>query len=189
MISDSQLISFLKKGNHKAMEKIYRLYWEEVLDSAFRRLRDEEIAQDITQEIFISLWENREKIQLAGSLRAYFEGAVKYRVINYFRSSVIKEKHKEDLSLLIRDNLEHSAENKLMLKDLHQEVEEAMLDLPEKMRLIFSMSRKQEKSIGEISDELGLSAQTVKNQLTAALKVMRKRLSYLFFLIIIILFI
>ena len=188
MISGSQLISFLKKGDHKAMEDIYSLYWEEVLDSAYKRLRDEEVAQDITQEIFISLWENREKIQLTGTLRAYLEGAVKYRVINYFRSSAIKEKHKEDLSLLLRDDLEHSAENRLILKDLHQEVDEAMLDLPEKMRLIFSMSRKQEKSIGEISDELGLSAQTVKNQLSAALKVMRKRLSYLLLLIICILF-
>ncbi|MNY77538.1 RNA polymerase sigma factor [compost metagenome] len=74
-----------------------------------------------------------------------------------------------------------------MLKDLHQEVDEAMLDLPEKMRLIFSMSRKQEKSIGEISSELGISVQTVKNQLSAALKVMKKRLSYLLFLIICIL--
>lgn len=188
MISGSQLISFLKKGDHKAMEDIYSLYWEEVLDSAYKRLRDEEVAQDITQEIFISLWENREKVQLTGTLRAYLEGAVKYRVINYFRSSAIKEKHKEDLSLLLRDDLEHSAENRLILKDLRQEVDEAMLDLPEKMRLIFSMSRKQEKSIGEISDELGLSAQTVKNQLSAALKVMRKRLSYLLLLMICILF-
>ncbi|AOM79146.1 RNA polymerase sigma factor [Pedobacter steynii] len=187
MISGSQLISFLKNGSHKAMEDIYQLYWEEVLDSAYKRLRDEEIAQDITQEIFISLWENREKIQLTGTLRAYFEGAVKYRVINYFRSSLIKEKHKEDLSLLIRDEVGSSAENILMLKDLHQEVDEAMLDLPEKMRLIFSMSRKQEKSIGEISSELGISVQTVKNQLSAALKVMKKRLSYLLFLIICIL--
>lgn len=170
-----------------AMETIYRLYWEEVLESAYKRLRDEELAQDITQEIFISLWENRERLVVTGTLRAYFEGAVKYKVINYFRSSQIKAQHKEDLVLLIGNENSISAENNLMLKDLHKEVDEALLHLPEKMRMIFSMSRKQEKSITEIAKELDLSVQTVKNQISAALKVLRKKLSYLLFILVVLL--
>lgn len=189
MISETELLALLQRGVHKAMEDIYRLYWEEVLDAAYKRLRDEEIAQDICQEIFISLWENRERIQVKGSLSAYFHGAVKFRVINYFRSSQLKEKHKEDLSLLIREETACSAAQALMLKDLHQQVEEAIQELPDKMRVIFSMSRQEEKSIREISEELNLSAQTVKNQISSALKVMKKRLSYLSLLFICILLI
>lgn len=164
------------------MESIYLRYWEEVLDAAYKRVRDEEIAQDICQEIFISLWESRERIQVNGPLAAYFAGAVKYRVINYFRSSQIKEKHKEDLLLLNYGQTELSAAQGIILKELHQELDEAIQELPEKMRLIFSMSRKEEKSIREIAEELDLSAQTVKNQISSALKVMKKKLSYLVFL-------
>jgi DNA-directed RNA polymerase specialized sigma24 family protein len=52
------------------------------------------------------------------------------------------------------------------------------------MRVIISMSRKQEKSVQEISDELNLSAQTVKNQISSALKLIRKKLAYTLFIII-----
>jgi len=166
------------------MEYLYHNYWEEVLDNAFKRVRDEEIAQDITQEIFISIWEHRERLNIEGSLSAYFKGAVKYKVINYFKSSMVREKHKEDIALLIGDHTAASAENLLLLKDLNKQFDEALQDLPEKMRVIISMSRKQEKSIQEISAELNLSAQTVKNQISSALKLIREKLAYTLFLII-----
>lgn len=171
------------------MEKIYHLHWEAVLDSAYKRVRDEEVAQDITQEIFISLWKNRERLNIEGSLAAYLQGAVKYKVINHFKSAIVKEKHQDDLSLLIGEQHFISAESPLLLKDLHKEIDEAILELPDKMRLIFAMSRKQEKTIQEISVELNLSVQTVKNQISAALKVLKKRLSYLLILSLLIFFI
>ncbi|WP_146186643.1 RNA polymerase sigma-70 factor [Pedobacter sp. HMWF019] len=177
----------LKQGDRLAMENIYRNYWEAVLESAYKRVRDEEVAQDITQEIFISLWENRERLVIEGSLGAYLQGAVKYKVINYFKSAIVKEKHQDDLTMLVGEQSAASAESQLMLKDLHKEIDEAILELPDKMRLIFSMSRKQEKTIQEISMELNLSAQTVKNQISAALKVVKKRLSYLLILSILVL--
>lgn len=169
------------------MENIYRNYWEDVLECTYKRVRDEEIAQDITQEIFISLWENRERLAIEGSLRAYLHGAVKFKVINYFKSAIIKDKHREDLLLLIGEEMELSAENKLIMKDLNKEIDAAISDLPEKMQQVFLMSRRQEKTIREISVELGLSAQTVKNQISAALKVLKERLSYLLVFILVVL--
>lgn len=171
------------------MEEIYQNYWAGVLESAYKRVRDEEVAQDITQEIFISLWENRERLIIQESLQAYLKGAVKYKVINYFKSAIIKDKYREDLKLLMAEQMELSAEKKLMLKDLNKEIDNAILHLPEKMRQIFWMSRKQEKTISEISAELDLSAQTVKNQISAALKVLKKKLSYLLLLVMAMLFI
>jgi len=186
-LSIPDLVTSLKQGDTLAMENIYRNHWEAVLDSVYKRVRDEEVAQDITQEIFISLWENRERLVIEGSLRAYLQGAVKYKVINYFKSAIVKEKHQDDLTMLVGEQNAASAESQLLLKDLHKEIDEALMELPDKMRLIFSMSRKQEKTIQEISQELNLSAQTVKNQISAALKVVKKRLSYLLILSILIL--
>lgn len=171
------------------MEYLYHNYWEEVLDNAYKRVRAEEIAQDITQEIFISIWENRERLNIEGSFAAYFKGAVKYKVINYFKSSLVKEKHKADIALLIGTETAASAENLLLAKELNNQFDEVLLELPEKMRVIISMSRKQEKSIQEISQELNLSAQTVKNQISTALKVIREKLAYTVTLIICLLFI
>jgi len=183
-----ELLRSLRDGEHSAMEYLYHTYWEVVFDTAYKRVRDEEIAQDITQEIFISVWENRERLHIKSSLEAWLKGAVKYKVINYFKSSIVREKYEEDLVQLIGNQAEpSSAESMIMLKELNQQLDHAMLELPEKMRVIFSMSRRQQKSTKEISDELNLSAQTVKNQLSAALKLIRKKLSYTVILIILML--
>jgi len=161
------------------MEEIYRTYWEDVFDIALKKTGDEAVAQDITQEIFISLWENRAAINLSGSLGAYLHGAVKYKVINYFRSGSVKEQHHTALITLMDEQHAAAADDQLILKELHLEVDAAIALLPEKMQLVFSMSRKQEKSIKEIASELDISVQTVKNQISAALKLLKKSLSYI----------
>ena len=176
---NNSLLSSLKQGNHQAMEEIYQIYWEDVFDAALKKTGDEALAQDITQEIFISLWENRKAINLTGSLGAYLHGAVKYKVINYFRSGNLKMQHQTAFTALMDEQQTVSADNKLILKELHLEVDAAIALLPEKMQLVFSMSRKQEKSIKEIASELDVSAQTVKNQISAALKLLKKSLSYI----------
>lgn len=61
------LIASLKQDEKAAMEIIYHTYWEQVFDTAFRRVSDEAIAQDITQDIFISLWEKRHSLEIQES--------------------------------------------------------------------------------------------------------------------------
>ncbi len=173
------LLASLKNGDHSAMEEIYRQYWENIFDTAFKRLGDEDIAQDITQEIFISLWENRSKLNIEHNLDAYLYTAVKYRVINYFRSVSLKDKQKNALLQLMQEEVTAAADTRLILKDLSEELDQAIATLPEKMQRVFSMSRKQQKTIQEIANELNVSTQTVKNQLTSATKLLKKNVSYL----------
>lgn len=173
------LITSLKKDDQSAMEIIYKKHWEQVFDAAYKRIGNDSIAEDITQEIFISLWEKRHSIEIKESLAAYLHGSVKYRVINYFKSNITKEKYRDELIALTSDTSTLHTTNKLLVKEIHQELDIAIAELPERMGQIFSMSRQQEKSNDEISEELNLSVQTVKNQLTAALKIIRKRLAYL----------
>ncbi len=180
------LLSSLQRGSHQAMEKIYQLYWSDVFDAALKKTGDEALSQDITQEIFISLWENHKTINLSGSLSAYLYGAVKYKVINYFRSGNLKEQHQTALTALMDVQQTSTADDKLILKELHLEVDAAIALLPEKMQLVFSMSRKQEKSIKEIATELNVSVQTVKNQISAALKLLKKSLSYILLIAVLI---
>ena len=175
---NSCLIQALKNDDDRSMDELFERYWEFVFDVVFKKLGDEEVAQDITQEIFISLWENRKTIDLTGPLTGYLYGAVKYRVINYFRSETRRNGHHAELSYLMNLELSEKTDSKLLLNDLNKEVETALDLLPERMRLVVSMSRQQDRSIREIASELGISAQTVKNQITAAMKILRESLSY-----------
>jgi len=180
------LLSSLQRGSHQAMEEIYQAYWSDIFDAALKKTGDEALAQDITQEIFISLWENHKTINLSSSLGAYLHGAVKYKVINYFRSGNLKAQHQTALSALMDEKETIAADDKLLLKELHLEVDSAIALLPEKMQMVFSMSRKQDKSIKEIASELDISVQTVKNQLSAALKLLKKSLSYIILITVLI---
>ncbi|WP_406826360.1 RNA polymerase sigma-70 factor [Pedobacter sp. KACC 23697] len=180
------LLSSLQRGSHQAMEQIYQVYWADIFDAALKKTGDEAIAQDITQEIFISLWENCKTINLSGTLGAYLYGAVKYKVINYFRSGSIKEQHQTALTALMDEQHTAAADDKLILRELHLEVDAAIALLPEKMQMVFTMSRKQEKSMKEIAAELDVSVQTVKNQISAALKLLKKSLSYILLMAVLI---
>ncbi|MCW8310529.1 RNA polymerase sigma-70 factor [Sphingobacterium sp. InxBP1] len=171
------LIASLKKGEHFAMEQIFDLYWEDLFDAALKKIGDEDAAQDIIQEIFIKLWENREHIVFSGDLAAYLHGAVKFKIINYFRNNIVKDGHRTELAALMNQQYADAADDLLILHDTEQKVEEAFMQLPERMRQVMLMSRKQEKSIKEIARELNISVQTVKNQITSAMKILRKSLS------------
>ncbi|WP_293782772.1 RNA polymerase sigma factor [uncultured Pedobacter sp.] len=180
------LLSSLRRGSHQAMAEIYQLHWGDIFDVALKKTGDEALAQDITQEIFISLWENHKTIKLSSSLGAYLHGAVKYKVINYFRSGNLKAHHYTALSALMDEKDTIAADHKLILKELHLEVDAAIALLPEKMQQVFSMSRKQDKSIKEIASDLDISVQTVKNQISAALKLLKKSLSYILLIAVLI---
>ena len=170
-----------------AMETIFKNHWETVFDATFKRTGNEVVAQDITQEIFISLWENRENLNIEQSLSAYLYGAVKFKVINYYRSISIRNGHQNEFVSLMNADSGIATDSKLLVKELNLEVESAIARLPEKMRIVISMSRKEEKSIKEIADALDISVQTVKNHITAAMKVLRKNLSYILLLAILLL--
>ncbi len=173
------LIASLKSDDPIAMERIFNAHWEEVFDFAYRKLGDQQLAQDIAQEIFISLWEKRSNLDLMGNLSSYLYGAVKNRVVDYYRSNTLKDSHQAALALLLNGNSAASADEGLILQDTHRALAGAIQQLPERMRLVISMSREEDKTVKEIAGELGVSVQTVKNQITAAMKLLRKNLSYI----------
>ena len=161
------------------MDKIYETWWGKLFDMAYGKVGDEDVARDVVQEVLIYLWENRQQLSIDLSLSAYLHQAVKYRILNYYRSNSIRQGHLEQLKRLADSVFEKHAESNLLSKEINNEIEQAVHELPEKMQVVFRMSKISGKSNQEIADELGISLQTVKNQLSSALKILKKSLSYL----------
>lgn len=177
-VNNDDLLSALKKGHTKALELMYMEYWETLYDDAFIRTQNEDVAKDIVQEIFISIWEKREHLSIKDSIQGYLHQAVKYRVINFFRNELTAGNHYQEMQYT-SNSRESSSDQRLMVKELQGELDEAITNMPGQMRLIFMMSRQEQKSIDEISLELGLSKQTIKNQLSLGVKVLKKHFSYI----------
>jgi len=181
---DIQLFSDLQANDPKAMDEIYEAWWEKLFDFAYGKVGDEDVARDVVQEVLIYLWENRQQLNVETSLSAYLHQAVKYRILNYYKANSIRQSHQEHLIRLADSALELQAESIMMYKEMQGEIDQAVKELPEKMQVVFRMSKISGKSNPEIAAELGISLQTVKNQLSSAVKILKKSLSYLHLLIL-----
>lgn len=161
------------------MDKIFQAYWEDVFSLAMSKTGDPVLAEEITQDIFVSLWESRCRISIKSSLKHYLMGAVKFKIINHYKSNKIAQDHHDRLVLLLELQTQGTADEQILYKELNAEIEDAISSLPGRMGLIFNKSRMEGKSPSEIATEMNLSVQTVKNQTTSALKLIKERLPHL----------
>lgn len=171
LLSDEELVVFLKADHADAVKEIYNRYWQEILLTYHRKLHDQELAEELTQNLFISLWEKRHTAEIK-QLRFYLFGAVKYSIINYYKAQSIKEKHL-DYYRLNKQELENVTEKQVLLHDLSAALEKGIELLPLKTKQVFRLSRMQHQSVKEISSGLNISEKTVEYHITRSVKVLR----------------
>ena len=184
MKEESELLAELRNGNEKAFIALYELYWERLYYTCFQRIRLKEETEDILHELFMDLWNRHEKLEIRSSFAVYIFTALKYKIYRFIDSRNSRGKYVERL-----EGEEHSSgekiEHELEYDELFSLLECKIDELPEKCRLIFRMSRNEEKSAKEISAELNISENTVQNQITKAKKILREELKkYISFILI-----
>ena len=157
----------------KAYEKIFGHYYSDLCRFVLVYVKDKTIAEEIVQEVFITIWEKRKKLNIQHSLKSYLYSSVKNRALNYLRDN--KPHHFADLQIA-RDNEDVSEINYLEYNELSKLIEESINSLPEKCKEIFLLSREENLSNPEIAARLDLSVKTVKNQMGIALQKIRTHL-------------
>lgn len=169
---DEKILELLANGDQQAMEMIFRKYFGYLSLSIHRVLADENAAQDLVQDVFYDLWKKREALNISVSLKAYLRRAGINKAINYLRDRKIKWDDEARLSEQKSD--QPSIIERLEGSELQQHIELCIDGLPERCRLVFTLSRFEEMSYQEIAGHLGISVKTVENQMTKALKILRE---------------
>ncbi len=166
----------LLKGTDEqlAFRLLYDRYWEDLYKKAFRRLNSEEDAEDIVQEIFLSLWRNRHNIEVQDSLAPYLFTALKYGIIKLVQ---LKAKKGIMLPLSVADLENHfdKSDEILEYREMKSRIENEVAELPDRMKQIYQLSKVQHLKNGEIAKLLHISEQTVKNTLVATLKRLKSK--------------
>ncbi|WP_109697592.1 RNA polymerase sigma-70 factor [Chitinophaga deserti] len=175
-VEDSALVDQLGKGDWKAFNAIYSRYAGLLHNYAFNILMDEDECTDVVQDIFVWLWENREKLNI-NHLKGYLLAAVKYKLTRH----IVSSKRKADILKAVPPPAEHFVEENIEIKELRAAIHDFIGTLPPQARKIFRMSREQYLSNKEIGLELGLSEKTVRNQMTITLKKLKVYLGRLSF--------
>ncbi|SER87824.1 RNA polymerase sigma-70 factor [Pedobacter rhizosphaerae] len=173
--TDQGLLMAMRSGDSAAFTEIHHRYYPILYAHASRRLSDRDDVNDLLQELFLYLWNNRMQ-EFSGHLSGYLYTSVRNRIINVYRSKKIRSDYMDSLQNFLEQNQQPIADNLVREKELTLIIEREISALPPQMRLVFEMSRNLHKSHQEIADELSISPLTVKKQIYNSLKILRSKL-------------
>ncbi|NMH87232.1 RNA polymerase sigma-70 factor [Flavivirga sp. Y03] len=159
----------------KKFEKVYNIYWEKVYAICYNNTKKVELAQGMTQEIFKSLWERRDSLQIK-NIENYLARAAKLKVSEYYRNKAIKEKNLNKACENYCDAA-NCTENDVSFSLLVEELAVLVDKLPCQCRNVFKMSREQGLSNKQIASQLQITERAVEYHISKALKFLKSNLS------------
>ena len=171
-LPEENLLVLLKVGDVPAFEELYNRYWSKLYSAAYNRVRSREVAEEIVQDFFTSVWTNKAKLEIKGSFTAYTYTAIRNLIFKYFQKQYHARQY-ENSQALHSAGSDDSTEQLIYLNDLKRALDRQVADLPPKCQGVFNLSRREFKSNKEIASLLEISEKTVENHMTKALKILR----------------
>lgn len=174
-LSDLELLNRIANGEESAFTIMYNRYWQNVYLLAYKHLQSAESAEEVVQEVFMSIWKKRSSAAKVLHLKSYLAGITRFEVYRIWagnKKAAIKSRSAAAISPTLF-NQEHVIENKLLLEC----IEKLANRLPEKCRLVFIYNKLLDLPLPEVATILNISPKTAETHLTKALKFMRKQLN------------
>lgn len=173
--NDIAIIEAWQAGDSDAFEVLYQKYWLKLYVFARRTTPNAEDAQDLIQDVFAQLWMQKEQIDAAVFSESYLFAIVRNKLLDKIRKQYVREEYVQKIVQSSSES-DFSTQQTILTNDLNNHIHRAVDVLPEKCREVFQLSRFEQLSVDQIAQKLQISPQTVKNQLSKALQVVRFRL-------------
>jgi RNA polymerase sigma-70 factor (ECF subfamily) len=175
LITDEELVRKICQGDPSSFEKFFHRYCQVLIDFGRRYVNDTQIAENIVQNVFLKIWEFKEKLDPSANIKTYLYTSVKNQALNYLRHLNVENQYAENVDILTAPTPE---DNKFQ-KEIKESVYKAIAQLPKKTRIIFLMNRFDNLTYKEIAKIQNISIKTVETQMGRALKFLRNHLSHL----------
>jgi len=170
--NEKLLVAELKNHNEKAFRKLFDIYYRDIYTFSLSLLKNIELAEENAQDVFLKIWLYRENLDLQQSFKSYLFTIARNQAFNFLNKAANDLVLREDIFYTSQKS--HSqGDYSIREEDCKKLKKKAMKQLPPKRKQIFKMSRNEGKTYEEISQELGISVNTVKNQMSKALESMR----------------
>lgn len=177
MLNELFVLSKLREGDIKVFEAIFRRYHPPLCLYAGSITGEREVAEEIVQELFYTLWRERERIQLFHSLKSYLYGATRNRSLQYLEHREVRNRYRETyLAGEQEANRTATPQEQMEYSELEALIQRTLQQLPERRLRIFRMHRLEGLKYAEIATTLSLSLKTVEAEMTKALRTLRKEI-------------
>lgn len=174
---DEKYIRGLRKGSYDDFNKLYDLYADRLYGFAYNLTHSQEMAEEIVQEVFLKIWQMREHLSPEYSFRSFLFTIAKNKFLNDLRNRLTLLSYDEYVTQFdSNEKGENTTESEFNFLELNEQILYAKNKLSQRQRMIFEMSREDGLSSREIALKLDISEQSVRNQLSCALKVLREEL-------------
>lgn len=173
---ENELANRLIQGDEHAFCVLYALYKNRIIAFIYGFIKSKEVAKDLFQDTFVSLWQNRTFIESGTSFSSYLFSITRNRVYNYMRDEAFHQRILETVHAESSE-LTNETSQTIIVNDLNQHIQKAMNALSPKQREIFLMSRQQNLSHKEIAKKLNISVNTVQQHIYLSLKIVKKYVS------------
>lgn len=175
IVNENDLITRLNDSDEEAFEQLYQLYSPRLFGYLIKLLKSDVFAQELLQDTFLKLWNNRENINSEKSFRSYLFRITENNVYDFFRKAARDKKLQDALIKSACENYQHVEEN-LLTKENEQILQDAINLLPPKRRQIFQLIKIEERSYDEVSALLNISVSTINDHIVKAMKSIREAL-------------
>lgn len=169
---ESILVARLSEGDENAFKALFHSYKNKLYQYSLRYVKSCDTAEDIVQDAFLKIWENRHQLNADQEFGAYLFRITRNQIFNQFKKAVYQAAYTQ-YHIQSQPDLNHQTEWEVFCGDYEAHLQKAVQQLPAQRQLIFQLSRKEGLSHEEIAQKLSLSKNTVKVQINKALKSIR----------------
>jgi RNA polymerase sigma-70 factor (ECF subfamily) len=176
MPRDIEITGRIRKGDIGQFESLFRSSYVSLVKYARTLIKDQDTAEEIVQDLFYRLWQDKEKIKIESSLNGYLFRAVHNRCLHNIEHLKVVERHAREIATGNYESAE-SPSDVLQYKELQAKIARILERLPERCGKIFTMNRFEGLRYSEIAEKLSISVKTVEANMGKALKEFRKALA------------
>lgn len=174
-LSDELLVAALRMDSHEAFIRIFRLCYADLVVFCSRFIDSRAACEDIVQDVFVKIWEERHTLRIRSSLRSYLTALVQNRAIDQLRRDSVKDRYLADARLHI---LAQSPEEHIFFSELDSALSIAIDRLPPPLRDTIVLRMSGRLTQPQIARQLGISTRTVEQRMAKALRLIRETLKH-----------
>lgn len=166
MLNDLLILRKIKEGNIQAFESLFRQYYTSLYLYALGITNRKDISEEIVQELFYTLWKEKESIQIYRSLKSYLYKAVRNQSLQYHERTNVESRHREKVLSNKTELEDNTPQEEIEYKELEDVVNKTLKKLPERRLKIFKMHRMEGRKYKEIAELLSVSIKTVEAEMS-----------------------